>query len=102
MASLRFSVRDPSISGRAQWWEHWAVGGGDIAGALKLGTRGSCCALIATVHRPGGVLPRSSARHMTERFQLVAEHFRTRSILGDDACPGVRIRMVFPTGRSQR
>jgi hypothetical protein len=30
-----------------------AVGGGDIAGALKLGTCEASCALIATVHQAG-------------------------------------------------
>jgi hypothetical protein len=49
------------------------VGGGEIADVLKLGTRVAGCELIATVHRPGGVLPRSGARRITERLQRVAE-----------------------------
>ena len=44
---------------------HWAVGGGDLAGALKRGTRGDSCALIATVHGPGSVLPRSRRQPIT-------------------------------------
>ena len=87
-----------SISGTAQWWEQWAVGGGDITGALKPGTGGSCCALIATVHRPGGVRPRSSARRCTERWRLrraVGGDIAGALTLGTGASSD-RHRRVFP------